>query len=290
MEKQLTANGYYATPEVAHGCRMLMVARDHGIPAVALLTGPPGAGKTALGEALAAAIHARHMYHMCHAWSDADELFVGVHVPAAVAGQADQVERLGVLAQAAQASQHEDVVLVVDEMDKAPEHVEALFLDWLQSGRVPIGPCRHITTRFTNLIVLITSNGVRQHSAALLSRCRRMHISPVPTAIAADIVAQRYGWPGRLVRAIAKAGEYIRQYDPAGATPVVIRELARAAAEIMHAASAEDVGCSLMACFGPTSPADWPGLRDNMDVIAKIKSFAANIHSILLAVRGGVRA
>lgn len=286
MEKQLTANGYYATPEVAHGCRMLMVARDHGIPAVALLTGPPGAGKTALGEALAAAIHARHMYHMCHAWSDADELFVGIHVPAAVAGQAEHVERPGVLAQAAQASQDGDVVLVLDELDKSPEHVEALLLDWLQAGRVQLGPCRHITTNWSNLIVLITSNGVRQHSPALISRCRRMHISPVPTAIAADIVAQRYGWPGRLVRAIAKAGEYIRQYDSAGATPVVIRELARAAAEIMHAASAEDVGCSLMACFGPASPADWPVFRASPDVLAKIKSIAANIYSILLAARG----
>lgn len=276
-------SGYYATPEVAHGCRMLLVARDHGIPAVALLTGPPGAGKTALGEALAKAIGARHMYHMCHAWTDADELFVGIHVPAAVAGEAAQVERPGVLAQVAQATQHEDVVLVLDELDKAPEHVEALLLDWLQSGRVPIGPCRHITTRFEHLVVLITSNGVRPHSAALVSRCRRMHISPVPTAIAADIVAQRHGWPGRLVRCVAKAGEYIRQYDPSGATPIVVRELGRAAAEVMHAGSAEDVACSLMACFGPPRLADWPEF--DHQAAAKIKSIAANVYSLLLGVR-----
>lgn len=288
MEKQLSSQGYYATPEVAHGCRMLLAARDHGIPAVALLTGPPGAGKTALGEAMARAIGARHMYHMCHAWTDADELFVGVHVPAAVAGCAEQVERPGVLAQIAEASHHEDVVLVLDEIDKAPEHVEALLLDWLQSGRVAVGPCRHLTTRVDRLVVLLTSNGMRQHTAALISRCRRMHISPIPAAIAADIVSQRYGWPARLVRAVAKAGEFLRQFDPSGGTPVVVRELARAACEIMHAGCAEDVACSLMACFGPPSASDWPGLRINGGApLAKLSSIAANIHSILITIRGG---
>ena len=43
----------------------------------------------------------------------------------------------------------------LDEMDKAPESFEALFLDWLQTGRVPGKPGEHLYTNLDRFGVVL---------------------------------------------------------------------------------------------------------------------------------------
>ena len=145
-----------------------------------ILEGQPGVGKSALAWAVAEIVKARFVPYQFHAWSDSDELFVGVDVCAAVAGESELVRQEGVLSKVARLSQESTVVLLLDEIDKAPERTENLLLDWLQTGRVPIQPGVHLYTNLERVITFITSNGFRDLSIATTRRAARVMMQPLP--------------------------------------------------------------------------------------------------------------
>jgi MoxR-like ATPase len=123
---------------------------------IKILIGPPGVGKTR--EAI---LHAKKtggelVYHLLHQWSDADELFYGINVVAAVAGDADNVKQEGVLTRAARLSLTQRVTLCLDEIDKSTEATEALLLDFLQYGRVPVAPGVQMQANLSNISIFIT--------------------------------------------------------------------------------------------------------------------------------------
>ena len=207
---RLRAAGY--EPRPAECLALRAVERAAGGVRALLLEGPPGCGKTALAEAYATATGARYVYALLHSWSDDQELFRGVDVCAAVAGDAARVSQPGVLAVAAEASQKGPVVLCLDELDKAPERVEALLLDVLQSGRVPVRPGEHVSMRLDNVVVFLTTNAMRPITDALLRRVRRVRMQPLPVETIDRIVRERTGAPkgvvtlaSRLARETARA-------------------------------------------------------------------------------------
>lgn len=206
-----------------------------------LVEGAPGVGKTALAEALARAAGAPLLYALLHSWSGADDLFCGVNIPAAVAGDASAVHQDGVLALAARAShEHELVVVCLDELDKAPESVEALLLDWLQSGRVPLRPGEHLTTRLDRVVVIITTNGARPHTDALLRRCRRLRMQPMPDDLRVRLAVERSGAPAGVCRLIDRACTAVASAD--GNNALSLQEISHACREAWElAASADDV-------------------------------------------------
>lgn len=243
----LNAVGYYADRPTELAVRALLSHRGGGARAL-IVTGAPGTGKTALAEALAKATGAPFFYALLHSWSGADDLFAGVNVPAAVAGDADNVRQPGVLALVAEAShQHPLVVVCLDEIDKAPDATEALLLDWLQSGRVPVRPGEHLATRLDRVLVILTSNGTRPHTDALLRRCRRLRMAPMRTELRARLAAERSGAPAGVVRLIDRACQDVAQAE--GNSALSLQEIAHACREAWELAASADEVAEVLRCW-----------------------------------------
>ncbi len=236
----LSSVGYHADRRTEIAVSALLTQRVGGARAL-LVEGAPGVGKTALAEALAKAIGAPLIYALLHSWSGADDLFCGVNVQAAVAGDAERVYQDGVLALVARASQeHALVVVCLDEIDKAPESVEALLLDWLQSGRVPVRPGEHLQTRLDRVLVFITSNGQRPHSDALLRRCRRLRMGPMPEDLRVRLASSKSGAPIGVCRLIDRACCAIAKAE--GTEALSMQEISHACREAWEIAiSMEDM-------------------------------------------------
>lgn len=220
---------YIPDARTAQAVRAVLNSRVVGARAL-LVTGAPGTGKTALAETLAEGLGARFLFAPLHAWSGAEDLFFGVNIRAAVAGDADAVHQPGVLAQVAEASQAGRVVVCLDEVDKAPESVEALLLDWLQSGRVPVKPGTHLQTRLNRVIVVLTSNEARQHTDALMRRCRRLRMQPMAADLAIRLIAERSGAPAGTCRLLYKAAQAVAELEEGA---VSLQELVNLASEAL---------------------------------------------------------
>ncbi len=240
MRVDLEKVGYHADQKTDLAVRALLTQRSGGARAL-LVEGAPGTGKTALAEAVARATGARFFYALLHSWSGADDLFAGINIPAVVAGDAESVHQDGVLALAAKASrEHELVIVCLDELDKAPEPVEALLLDWLQSGRVPVKPGEHLITRLDRVLVFITSNSTRPHSDALVRRCRRLRMAPMADELRVRLAAERSGAPIGVVRLIDRACLVVARVE--GNEALSLQETSHACREAWElATSVEDV-------------------------------------------------
>lgn len=181
----LTRTGYRPNPETIQALESLMAQKGSGARAL-LVTGEAGTGKTAMAEAIADALEARDRYYyvQLHSWTDGKKFFDYE----SGGGDAEK----GFLTKVAEASQSEGwTVACLDEMDKAPESFEALFLDWLQTGRVPGKPGEHLYTNLDRLLVLVTSNGMREHTEPFMRRCRRLRMVRMTHALAVELLMKR---------------------------------------------------------------------------------------------------
>jgi MoxR-like ATPase len=204
---------------------------------IEIIHGPPGCGKTRRAEMSGEGMS--QVYYLCHAWTDADELFVGVDVAAAVAGDAAAVRQDGVLTQAARLSQSGPVNLIIDEIDKAPERAECLLLDFLQSGRAQVAPGRHVQADRRNLQVRLTSNGVREIGEPLLRRCRRVWMDPLSQDTVRQIAAAQTDAPVGVITTLAKAAWDVAAHE--GRDHVTVAEFTPLCREVMAAGDITEV-------------------------------------------------
>lgn len=185
MSLDLTRTGYRPNPETIQALDSLMAQKGKGARAL-LVTGEAGTGKTALAEAIADALEARERYYyvQLHSWTDGKKFFDYE------SGSGDSEK--GFLTKVQEASMQDGwTVACLDELDKAPESFEALFLDWLQTGRVPGKPGEHTVTRLENLIILVTSNGMREHTEPFMRRCRRLRMERMSHELAVELLMAR---------------------------------------------------------------------------------------------------
>ena len=210
LEKRIRETGYIPrrTDIVGLAGTLLLVDQKAGAKAMVIM-GPPGTGKSAFAAAVAKALSSELVVYQCHSWSDADELFVGVDVSAAVSGDASSVRQDGVLARVAKLSQEKGVVLLLDELDKTMERTESLLLDWLQSGRVPIKPGVHLQTNLNNVLVVATSNEQRDLTEAGTRRFCRLVMNPLDVKTQIALIHTRSGIPVGICKLLWKAARRV---------------------------------------------------------------------------------
>jgi len=231
--------GYFLRDAEAIALRGVM-ARGHGM--TLLLEGLPGVGKTFLAESSAKVIEANYLYYLCHSWTDDQELFAGIDVPAVVSGDTDNVRQLGILAQAALSSQKGMTVLCLDELDKTSDKVESLLLDFLQSGKVPVKPGEFLQANLENLLVFITSNNLRELTDPLLRRVRRVKMEPLPVMVVDSILSDRCSLPVGLVKVTRKIAFGLAEAE---GYQVSVQEMTNLLEEIKIATSKQEVAISV---------------------------------------------
>ena len=202
---------------------------------------------------MAKVLKCEFVYALMHPWTDTDELFMGVDVAAAVAGDSASVRQDGVLARAAKLSLNTMMVVVcLDEVDKTSERAENLLLDFLQTGRVPVKPGVQIQGNLGHMVVFLTSNGMRELGDALLRRVRRVRMDPLPVASVERLAAARTGVPIGVAKLVARAMREIAQHE--GNNAISLQEIVRGLAEIWKVAQSHDDVREILSGWGARTP------------------------------------
>ena len=174
----LSSLGLVLPPDLQELLNLFWLAAERQpekIPAM-LLRGLPGAGKTSVAEAFALAANARKFFYQCVPCTGRDEMLGQPNLAAVLRNDAKRAIADGILIQAARcAIGGENVVLIIDELDKASPDTDAYLLDFLQSRRVrDTNNEMLVIPSDVKVWVFFTSNQDRDLSDALMRRVRRV--------------------------------------------------------------------------------------------------------------------
>jgi MoxR-like ATPase len=238
VQKRLKDASYIASRRIA---TVVYLAERMGRPI--LIEGPAGVGKTEMAKALADATARRLIRLQCYEgldegkalyeWKYAKQLLYtqllkerigeliqdAPSLPEAVsriAGQEDAFFSYRFLAprpllQAIQAD--DEVVLLVDEIDKAEPEFEAFLLEVLSDFQVSVPELGTLRAKHIPLVVL-TSNNARELSDGLKRRCLHLFIDfPVPAEELEIIRLKVPEIPEKLAQAVVTAVQRIRTME-----------------------------------------------------------------------------
>ena len=170
------------------GC-LYKAAEGSMIPA-ALLRGVPGAGKTSTAEAFALAVGAKKYFYQCNPGTGMDQLIGQPNLAAVLRQDAEHAVSDGILIQAVKAAiAGEDVVLILDEIDKSSPEVDSYLLDFLQSRRIHDPNMNELVIPSdVKFWVFLTSNDERDLSDALMRRVRRVTVDRPSRSTVANVL------------------------------------------------------------------------------------------------------
>jgi MoxR-like ATPase len=189
-----------------------------------LLEGEAGVGKTEVARAAAAATGARLVRLQCHEgidvhhalydWDFSRQLLAlraAEHGAPAPALYSREFLVRRPLLEALEAS--DEVVLLIDEVDRADDAFEAFLLELLSDFAVSIPELGTVTARRTPLVVL-TSNRTRELHDALKRRCLYHWIDYPSPELEREIVAARLpGVPEAIAARVCEAVARLRQAE-----------------------------------------------------------------------------
>lgn len=213
-----------------------------------LLEGEPGAGKTALAEALAQGLGLNLIRLQCYEGIDATQALYDwdftkqiLHLRSAEASLASGGERGALTTEQIEGSlfderfllarpilkalQESPVVLLIDEIDRADDEFEAFLLEVLSANQVSIPEFGTVTAKVPP-IVIMTSNGTRELHDALKRRCLYHWIDHPGLEREVAIIRRRLPEvPARLASQLAVVVQQLRRQGELIKTPGVAESL-----------------------------------------------------------------
>jgi MoxR-like ATPase len=219
--------GYHARRGEALAAKFLALITN--TVRAAMLVGAPGTGKTFFAECFAKGRQAQHFFVPCHPWLTNEEVNQGIDIGKVAVGvsHADEAYLDGQVLRAVKATKQHEVVLVLDEVEKAGSRFYALILDFLQHGRVPDARHHFHQANLHNLFVVLTANEEGEIPEAVKRRCFRVEMEFLPENVEIDVLRKSTGAPGGACRLAVRMANAIRTRGESKPSLQELRELLR---------------------------------------------------------------
>jgi MoxR-like ATPase len=195
-----------------------------------LLVGSPGTGKTFFADCFARGRGAMHYFIPCHPWLTNEEVNQGVDIGKVAVGvnHADEAYMDGQLLRAVKATKHHDVVVTLDEVEKAGSRFYPLILDFLQHGRVPDARHHMHQADLKRMFVVLTANEEGDIPEAVKRRCFRVTMEFLPENVECDVLRKSTGAPSQACRLIVRMANAVRTKGESKPSLQELRELLKA--------------------------------------------------------------
>ena len=224
---------YIITDPVAAWTAHYAVSRMGGkIIAALLLDGPPGCGKTFMGEKIADFLGAKMLYF---------PFFPGAGKAELITDKVGDRYVEGILPRAIRESREQKIVLLLDEQDKATVEVDSFLLGFFSSRVIDIPQLGgRLEADSANLFVVITKNDARDLSDPLLRRCDCVNMEWPSPDVELEIFTANTDNPNpKLGQALIKIANEMRR-NQLISKPPSINEILRVAGDLYDLATHEE--------------------------------------------------